>query len=89
MSEFQVQRRFPDVSCSLKLKFHFQRLLPLETAPDLFVNRPPHPPCGRIFKARPYADETDRHLVYDICRATVFGENRVNATNHTELIGDR
>lgn len=48
-----------------------QRLLCLEAVPDLFLCRTPFPPCGRIFRARPYnhENEQDRQSIYNLCQS--------------------
>jgi len=71
-----------------------QKLLPVESVQDLFLCRPPHPPCGRIFRARPYCALTDRDEVYALCKASIMDENNLDVcgidqfTEYPELVGD-
>lgn len=49
-----------------------QRLLPLDSAFDLFAIKPPHPPVDQIAFVRPFNFNSggDKNSIYELCRRT-------------------
>jgi len=64
-----------------------QRLIPIESASDLYMYKPPDAPARHIYTIRPYLP-SDERSVYEICaKASTIGP--IERDVPTELLGDR
>ena len=71
-----------------------QRLLPLESANDLFLYKSPETPTRQVYTIRPYL-ATDERMLYELCRKLYIGRftdanNDLERALHSypDLVGD-
>lgn len=65
----------------------FQRLIPIESAADLYLYKPPDSPVRHIYTIRPYLI-SDERSIYEVCaKSQTIGP--IERDVPTELLGDR